>query len=119
MPNFNLPPFQPVGTASLIAANSTAPAGVRLAGDPTNETLGWRQYRIMNNGAQTAFYATGADATAAQNAAVIPTNATVGGAHPLPAGAVEVISLKTGLYWSAITATNTGASVFITPGTGI
>jgi len=120
MPSPFVTPFMPIGPTSLIAANATAPAGVQLAGDPTAATMEWVQYRIQNNGAQTAFYSFGSNATVAQNNAVIPTNASVGGnCYPLPAGAVEVITAKPSQFWSGITSANTGASVFITPGRGV
>jgi len=120
MPQFVSDPFQPIGPTSKIAANATAPSGVQLAGDPTAEVMGWRQYRIQNNGAETVFYAYGANASAAQTNAAIPTNASVGAnSYPIPAGAVEVITAKPSLYWSGITAGNTGVSLYITPGRGV
>jgi hypothetical protein len=111
----------PIGPTSLIAANATAPSGVQLASDPTAATMEWVQYRIQNNGTQTAFYAFGSNATVAQTNAAIPTNASVGAnSYPLPAGAVEVITAKPAQFWSAITASNfAGAAIFITPGRGV
>lgn len=111
-------PFTPIGTASLIAAATTAPAGVQLIGDPTGEAMGTRQFRLFNAGNTTVYYATGANATLAQSAAIVPTNATVGGAHPLPAGAIEVITAPSGLYWSGITV-GSNCSFFISPGIGV
>lgn len=111
-------PFVPIGTASLIAAATTAPNGSQLAGDPTNEPLGPRQYRLFNAGNTTIYYATGANASLAQAAAIVPTNASVGGGHPLPAGAIEVITMKSGLYWSGITV-GSNCSFFISPGRGV
>jgi hypothetical protein len=113
-------PFQPNGASCLIAANSSAPSGVQLVGDTGTETIGRRQYRVSNASNMTVYYATGTNASLAASAAIIPTNASVGGGHPLPAGATEVITMKTGLYWSAITATNFAGQVFtVTPGNGI
>jgi hypothetical protein len=111
-------PFAPIGTASLIAASNVAPSGVQLAGDPTAETLGFRQYRLHNAGNATVWYAYGANATLAASAAVIPTNASVGGAHPIPAGAVEVITAPVAKYWSGITSA-VNCSLFISPGIGV
>lgn len=111
-------PFTPIGTASLIAAATTAPAGLRLAGDPTAEHLGVRQYRLHNAGNTTIYYAYAATNTAAQTAAIVPTNATVGGGHPLPAGAVEVITAPVAQFWSGITV-GSNCSFFISPGLGV
>lgn len=111
-------PFMPIGTASLIAAATTAPAGAQIAGDPTTEVLGTRQYRLHNAGNTTVYYATGANATLAQTAAIVPTNTTVGGGHPLPAGAIEVITMKVGQYWSGITV-GSNCSFFVSPGLGV
>lgn len=112
--------FIPVGATSLIAANFVGPSGVQLAGDTAAPPMTWRQYRVMNNGNQTVFYAYGANAALAASAAVIPTNASVGaGSFPLPAGGVEVITAPAGQYWSGTCAVNTPVSVFVTPGRGL
>src|SRR4051812_18989550 len=94
-------PFIPIGATSLIAANAVAPTAVQLAGDATSATMQTRSYRVMNNGAETAFYAYGANATVANTNVVIPTNASVGGlSYPLPAGGIEVITAPAGQYWT-------------------
>lgn len=112
-------PFIPIGATSKIAAAATAPTAVQLAGDATSATMQTRNYRVMNNGAETAFYAYGANTSLAASNVVIPTNASVGGfSYPIPAGAIEVITAPAGQYWTAITATN-AVSVFITPGRGL
>jgi hypothetical protein len=112
-------PFLPRGTTSKIAADTTAPAGLRLAGDTnTTDPMAFMQYRVANGGTETIYFFYASTNTAAQTGAVIPTNATVGGAHPLPAGAVEVITAPTGQFWSGITAT-AAQSLFITPGKGV
>ncbi len=112
-------PFQFVGATALIAANAVAPSGVQVVGDTGTSTLEWKQYRIYNGSNQTAYVSTGLNAACAASSAVIPINATVGGSFPIPAGAIEVISAKSGLYWSAIVATNTNAAaLFISVGKG-
>lgn len=112
-------PFQFVGATALIAANAVAPSGVQIVGDTGVEVMGWKQYRIYNGSNQTVYIGTGANAATAATASVIPINATVGGAFPVPAGAIEVISAKPGQYWSAIVATNTNAAaLFISVGKG-
>lgn len=111
-------PFMPVGTASLVAAATTAPSGVQLIGDATTETIGSRQFRLHNAGNTTVYWATGANAALAQTAAIVPTNATIGGGHPSPAGSVEVVTMPVGLFWSGITV-GTNCSFFISPGQGI
>ncbi len=120
MPYRDGEPFIPVGPTSLVAMNTPAINGVTLAGDTVNDPLAFRQYRIYNAGNQTAFYSFASTNTGAASAAVIPTNASVGGnSYPLPPGAIEVITTKTGQYWSGITATNTAVNVYITPGKGV
>jgi hypothetical protein len=115
-------PFMSLGATSAVAANSTAPAGVQLSGDNTATSMTWRQYRAMNNSNMTVFYAYAANATLAQSAAVIPTNAGAGATatFPLAAGQVEIITAPAGQYWSGITAANfAGQGFFITPGIGL
>lgn len=112
-------PFVPIGPTSKIAAATTAPTAVQIAGDPTASAGEQRQYRIMNNGSEAAFYAFGVSAAAAASNVVIPTNASVGGnSYPLPAGAVEVITAPASQFWTAITST-ANFSIFITPGRGV
>jgi hypothetical protein len=111
--------FTPVAATSKIAAASTAPTAVTLAGDTKQSTPSEREYRIQNNGGETAFYAWGVDTTAAANNIVIPTNASVGGnCYPISAGAIEVIRAPIGQYWTGITVTN-AVSLFVTPGKGM
>jgi hypothetical protein len=119
-PSISQPFFANLST-SAIAANSTAPTAVQLLGDNTATALTWRQFRLMNNGAQTVYCAYGSNATVANTNAQIPTNATTGAfqSYPVPAGAVEVITAPVGQFWTGITASNfAGASFFITPGVG-
>ncbi len=113
-------PFQFVGATALIAANAVAPTGVQVVGDTATQTLEWKQYRIYNGSNQTVFIgASLTSAAAAASAAVIPTNATVGGGFPVPPGAIEVISARAGQFWSAIVATNTNAAaLFVSVGKG-
>lgn len=112
--------FIKVGNTSKIAADTTAPSGVQLAGDTKAPDIqAEREYRVQNNGGETVFYAYGASAAAAQSAAVIPTNASVGaGSYPLSAGAIEVIRAPIGQFWSGITTVG-AVSLFITPGKGL
>jgi hypothetical protein len=112
-------PFLPVGPTSKIAAATTAPTAVLLAGDQGPGTMTYAQYRVQNNGSEAAFYAYGVNTTVANTNATIPTNASVGGnCYPLSAGGIEVITAPTGQYWTAITST-ANFSVFITPGRGV
>jgi hypothetical protein len=111
--------FTPVGPTSKIAAAATAPTAVTLAGDTKQSLPSEREYRIQNNGGETAFYAWGVDAATAALNVVIPTNASVGGScYPISAGAIEVIRAPIGQYWTGITVTN-AVSLFITPGKGM
>jgi hypothetical protein len=112
----DLAPFVPVGSTALIAANFVAPSGVQLVGDTAAPPMTFRQYRVMNNGNQTAFVTFASSAAAAATACVIPTNANVGAASfPLPAGAIEIMTAPVGQYWTGTCAVNTPVSVFISP----
>lgn len=110
-------PFNPTGPTVLVAGATSAPSGVQV---PSVGAGPAQQYRIHNGGAVTAFVAFGISAAAAQADAVIPTGsgANSKNAIPVPAGAIEILSLSPNCFVSAITGSST-ASVYVTPGEGL
>lgn len=112
-------PFYPTGKTIMVQADAVAPTGVATSA-PNNKVQTDVQYRVQNNGAETIWYAFGADAATAQTNAVVPTGATTNSkdSYPLAALQVEVISAPRNSYFSGITATNP-AKLYVTPGEGL
>ena len=104
------------GATQLFTAAVTPPTALQVL--PTfNATPGNRnQFRVVNNGAVTAFLGAGPTAAiAATNSAVVTDN---GNAIPLVPGAVEVFTFPPTWYFTVSTASST-ATVYITPGEGL
>lgn len=98
-------PFIPVPNSTVNIDVSSTSQRVAL-GNPD-------QIRLMNNGTATVWFAMGNSS--------VTTDATTG--TPLPAGAIEVMTVPTNLsgatvYVAAIAAASTG-KVYFTPGTGV
>ena len=109
-------PFTPEGNTVLITAAVTAPTPEQIV----STTLGGNQYRVINNGAVTAFLGFGPNANTATANAVAPTagagNSTF--SIPLLAGTDEILSFLPNMYATAVTLSNSTATIYITPGDG-
>jgi hypothetical protein len=108
-------PFTPEGNTVLITAAVTAPTPVQVA----SNTLGGNQYRVINNGAVTAFLGFGANAATATTNAVAPTSGSGNSTFSIPllAGTDEILSFLPNMYATAVTLSST-ATIYITPGDG-
>jgi len=105
--------FSPLGLTVTFTAATTAPtsaAAPSLA--PTTRPA--REFRVVNAGAEVVFLGVGVDDTAAKAAAV----SLAAGAIPVLPGAVEIIGLPAGSFFTGRTAANT-AVVYVTPGVGL
>ena len=102
-------PFRPSYAATVSINVSSSSQAVQI--QPTGTTGTW-QVRIVNDGTATVWLRFG-DAGVA---ATIPNGSTAGG-FPLPAGAIEVLTVV-GTHVAAIAAGSTG-SIYFTPGQGI
>ncbi len=99
--------MQPFTPGSSVRINVSASSQSTLI----TPTPGVRQVRVMNDGSATVWLAFGGSAV----------TATVATGLPLPAGAVEVLTIKKSdgpIYAAAIAAGATGY-VYFTPGSGI
>lgn len=101
-------PFAPVLGSTVSLAATNASGNVALSKQPTDQF----QLRLYNSGASLAFLNFGNDNTAAATTAN----------YPLPAGAIEVITIQNKPnapinYMAAITASGT-ATVYATVGVG-
>jgi hypothetical protein len=106
--------FTPSGNTVMITAAVSAPNAVQI----TSTTLGGGQYRIINNGAVTAFIGIGANATIAATNSNVPTTGSPTLAIPALAGTIEVLSFQPNAYITASTLNST-ATIYITPGDGL
>jgi len=105
-------PFSPCGNTVVISATTTASTPVQVP----SSTLGGNQYRIINSGSVTVILGYGANSTAAQSGAVVPTS-TQNNCLPLLPGTDEIITFVPNAYFSANATTGT-ATLYITPGDG-
>ena len=109
--------FSPMGPSVVVTAAAPAPTGLQV--DPANlKDLESCQFRIMNNGTATIWYAFGIDAATANANAVIPTGGSNKDSYALPAGGIEVITAPRRSFFSAVIAAGT-AAVYFTPGAGL
>jgi hypothetical protein len=109
--------FTPLGQTIVVAATTSAPAGIQapvLAKfDPQNAG----QYRFINAGTATVFLGTGASAAEATANAVAPVAGTPSAAIVLVPGAVEILRFNQATYFSGLASAAT--TVYITPGQGL
>jgi len=108
--------FSTAGKTVKITGAVTAPSAVQVP----SSTLGGNQYRVINDGAVTAFLSYAADAATADTNCVIPTGSGNNSKTVLPllAGTDEILTFVPNAYFTAITATST-ADIYITPGDGL
>ncbi len=109
--------FNQLGKTIVVAAEASAPAGVRATTFSNGSALTSGQYRIVNAGTNTVFLGVGATAEAAQANAVAPVAGTPSTAIVLVPGAVEVFSFGDGSFFSGLASSAT--TVYITPGQGL
>ncbi len=113
----SLNPFMRLGPSFLVAANTTAPAGVQVQCCGNQNT---NVFRLFNDSNQTVYYGYANTAQGAKDASVIPVaagNLSMG----IPSLTVQVI--RTGIstpqvFFSGITANATQANLTVTPGEG-
>ncbi|MFZ5720311.1 MAG: hypothetical protein ACOY5Y_12725 [Pseudomonadota bacterium] len=101
-------PFIPVDDATATISATTSSASAAIKAQPT----GAHQLRLFNAGSATVFWAAGAAAVTAATSDI-----------PLPAGAIEVITLPNGTvgpatHIAAITESGT-ATLYVTTGQGL
>jgi len=103
-------PFRPIPASTTTIVATTTSGSAAIAGEPSGAAAGWIQVRLVNTGGSTAYMEFGA-------ATVV---ATVAASLPLPAGAVEVLTIDAKLcpYMAVITSSST-TSVSVTPGDGV
>lgn len=110
--------FHPLGDTFVVAAATTAPAGIQVLPTAQNDKVYPDHYRIFNPGDETVYVGYGKDATEAQANAVAPIAGTEQKCIPVPASSVEVIKLGEGVWLSGLTVTNS-VSLFVTVGKGV
>jgi hypothetical protein len=91
-----------IGNTITFTSAAAAPTGVQCSGGGNMQAT---TYELVNEGAQIAFFASGATASAAQAAAVLPPGAVWA---VLP-GAARYVTDIPNAFWSAITRAGTGA----------
>lgn len=106
--------FTPSGNTVAITAAVSSPTPLQV----TSTTLGGNQYRIINNGAVTAFIGIGSNAAIATTNATAPTTGSPTLAIPALAGTIEILSFQPNAYITASTLNST-ATIYITPGDGL
>jgi len=90
-----------IGNTITFTSATTAPAGVQCKADGNMQAT---TYELVNEGAQIAFFGSGASAAAATAAAVLPPGAVWA---VLP-GAARYVTDAPNVFWSAITRSGTG-----------
>jgi hypothetical protein len=106
--------FLPLGNTVTFLANTSSPTPVQPFGAINGS--GFIQYRIFNSGASLVFLGYGANASVANTNAIIVS--TSGNSIPVLPGTLEVLSLPSNSFFTAITSAGT-SQIYITPGTGI
>ena len=108
--------FSTTGKTVKITAATVAPSAVQVP----STTLGGNQYRVINDGAVTAFLSYAADAATADSNCVIPSGSGANSKNVLPllAGTDEILSFVPNAYFTAITSSS-AAALYITPGDGL
>jgi len=109
--------FAPLGLTVAITANNPAPTGVLIPLAPPNATATGGQFRVVNASNATVHLGFGSTAALASTNAAEATSGNPAKGLPLLSGAVEIIRVAPGLFFSAFAA---GAStIYITPGEGL
>jgi hypothetical protein len=109
--------FNPIGKTIVVAAASTAPAGIQAPVYEKFNPQNAGQYRFVNAGNNIVFIGTGASAALAQAAAVAPIGGTPSDAVPLLPGAVEILRFNKDTFFSGLASGAT--TVYVTPGQGL
>ena len=107
--------FVPLGNTVTFLANSQAPTPVQVVQSSANN-VSFCQYRIFNSGSSIAFLGWGANSVTANNNALVVS--TTAASIPIGAGTIEIVSLPTNTYMTAITSSGT-SQVYVTPGLGV
>lgn len=105
--------FNPTGNTITFLANTAAPAAVQAT---TSSNTSYCQYRVFNSGGNLIFLGVGANATVANNNAVVVSSSN--SSIPVLPGTLEVISFPSNSYFTAITSSGT-SQIYITPGLGV
>ena len=109
--------FTPLGQTIVVAATTSAPAGIQAPVYAKFDPQNAGQYRFINAGTTTVFLGTGSNATDAMANAVAPVAGTPSAAIVLVPGAVEILRFNQATYFSGLASAAT--TVYITPGQGI
>jgi hypothetical protein len=109
--------FTPLGKTIVVAAATSAPAGIQAPVYAKFDPQNAGQYRLINSGTDTVFLGTGASASEATTNAVAPVAGTPSAAIVLVPGAVEILRFNKDTYFSGLAGSAT--TVYITPGQGL
>jgi hypothetical protein len=109
--------FTPLGQTIVVAATTSAPAGIQAPVFSKFDPQNVGQYRLINAGTTTVFLGTGGTAAEATANAVAPVAGTPSAAIVLVAGAVEILRFNQATYFSGLASAAT--TVYITPGQGL
>jgi heptaprenylglyceryl phosphate synthase len=109
--------FSPLGETIVVAAASTAPAGIQAPVLTKFDPQNVGQYRFVNAGTNTVFIGTGASATEATDNAVAPVAGNPSPAIVLLPGSIEILRFNKDTYFSGLASGAT--TVYITPGQGL
>jgi len=109
--------FSPLGKTIVVAADATAPAGIKATVYEKFDPQNAGQYRFVNAGTNTVFLGTGPTAALAQAAAVAPTAGSPTAAIVLLPGAIEILRFNIDTFFSGLASGAT--TVYVTPGQGL
>jgi len=109
--------FTPLGKTIVVAATTSAPAGIQAPVYTKFDPQNAGQYRFINAGTVTVFLGTGTSAAEATANAVAPVAGTPSAAIVLVPGAVEILRFNQSTYFSGLS--SAAATVYITPGQGL
>jgi hypothetical protein len=107
--------FVPLGNTVTFLANTQAPTPVQAVQSSANN-VSFCQYRIFNSGTNLVFLGWGSNTTIANNNAIVVT--TSASCLPVLPGTLEIVSLPSNTYITAITASGT-SQIYVTPGVGV
>jgi hypothetical protein len=109
--------FTPLGQSIVVAATTSAPAGIQAPVYAKFDPQNAGQYRFINAGTATVFLGAGASSAEATAKAVAPVAGTPSAAIVLVPGAVEILRFNQATYFSGLASAAT--TVYITPGQGL
>lgn len=107
--------FVPLGNTVTFLANTAVPTAVQAPQGLANN-VSFCQYRIFNSGQNLIFLGVGANATTANNNAVVVT--TTANTIPVLPGSLEILSFPVNSYFTGITSSGT-SQIYVTPGLGM